>query len=302
MENINLIGKQYPNDNKIDPSGFLCKARLHQSLFRVNELRISHCDIYGNCLRKDDAGKGSNFYNGFDIFQAVRNYRSYNKPLYANMLRSEHIPFNLFVPLMQDKVFCRNIFNVFLSDTILSIDRIEIEYAPSPASHYLNDKTSFDTYIEYTTRDNEKAILGIEVKYTEGAYPLKKESSEEKRILDDKSSYYTVSRKSGLYKDRVEEQLITDNYRQVWRNQLLGESILQVNSYEYKKFTSITLFPEANIHFVKVSKGYLDLMSDGIKHFIPITYESFIESAYKYYPNEDYKNWVDYLKKRYIIK
>lgn len=302
MENNNHIGKQYPKDNRIDASGLLGKARLHQSIFRVNELKLTDCDVYGNYLIKEDAEKGANFYNGFNIFKAVKNYRDYNKPLYANMLRSEHIPFNLFVPLMQDRAFCKNIFNNFLEDKIQSIDHIEIEYAPSPASRYLNDKTSFDTYIEYTTTDGEKAILGIEVKYTEGAYLLKKGSSEEKRVLDKNSAYYTVCRKSGLYKENVEEQLITDHYRQVWRNQLLGESILQVDSYEYKKFTSITIFPDANKHFIKISKGYLDLMREGEKHFIPITYENFIESAYKYCPNEDYKNWINYLKIRYIIK
>lgn len=302
MENNKYIGKQYPKDNRIDTSGFLSKARLHQSIFRVNELKLTDCDDYGNYLIKEDAEKGANFYNGFDIFEAIKNYRGYNKPLYANMLRSEHIPFNLFVPLIQDKAFCKDIFNDFLDNSIQSIDHIEIEYAPPPASRYLNDKTSFDTYIEYTTTDEEKAILGIEVKYTEGAYLLKKGSSEEKRILDQNSTYYTVSRKSGLYKDNAEVQLITDDYRQVWRNQLLGESILQVDKNEYKKFTSITIFPEANVHFVEISKGYLDLMNEGEKHFISITYEDFIEFAYRYCPNEDYKNWIDYLKRRYIVE
>lgn len=303
MKNNKHIGKQYPKDNRIDSSGFLSKARLHQSIFRVNELKLTDCDAYGNYLIKDDAEKGANFYNGFDILKVVKKrYKNYSKSLYANMLRSEHIPFNLFVPLMQDEVFCKNIFNHFLDNAIRSIDHIEIEYAPSPASSYLNDKTSFDTYIEYTTTDEKKAILGIEVKYTEGAYLLKKGSSEEKRILDQNSTYYTVSRKSGLYKDNVEVQLITDDYRQVWRNQLLGESILQVDGNKYKKFTSITIFPEANVHFVEISKGYLDLMNEGEKHFISIKYEDFIESAYRYCPNEDYKNWIDYLKRRYIVE
>lgn len=300
MNNEN-IGKQYPKDNKIDKTGFLSKARLHQSIFRVEELGLTEYDDYGNYLIREDAEKGANFYDGFNIFEEVNLYRKYNEPLYANMLRSEHIPFNLFVPLMKDRVFCKNIFNDFLDCKIQSVDLIKIEHAPSPSVNYLDDKTSFDTYIEYTTTEGEKAILGIEVKYTEGAYPLKKGSSEEKKVLDKNSIYYTVSRKSHLYRDDAESLLITDDYRQVWRNQLLGESILQVDGREYKRFVSVTIFPEANTHFVDISEAYLSLLKGGEQKFIPITYENFIKSAYNHCPNSEYKNWIDYLNKRYIV-
>jgi len=62
---------------------------------------------FGNYLTQEDGENGKNFYDGFGIFDAVKKYRKkYNKPLYSNMLRSEHIPFNLFIPFRQDPAFC----------------------------------------------------------------------------------------------------------------------------------------------------------------------------------------------------
>ncbi len=147
------IGKQYDRDNTSDPSDFLKSARLHQSIYRANTFDLSY-DKYGNYLTKEDGEQGKNFYNGFDIFDAVRKrYPKYSKGLYSNMLRSEHIPFNMFVPLDRDKEYCRKVFADVLNIDIISIDKIKVEYAPPRKEKYLNDNTSFDAYIQYTHSD-----------------------------------------------------------------------------------------------------------------------------------------------------
>jgi len=57
------------------------------------------------------------------------------------------------------------VFNDFASGNVKAIDDIKIEYAPSPAKKYLNDKISFDAYIEFVltpqkTGHNLKNKLG----------------------------------------------------------------------------------------------------------------------------------------------
>ncbi|MCL1814545.1 MAG: hypothetical protein FWG27_01815 [Treponema sp.] len=42
-------------DNKTDPSGFLKKAREHQSKFRLEYLKLEEYDKYGNYLTVEDA-------------------------------------------------------------------------------------------------------------------------------------------------------------------------------------------------------------------------------------------------------
>jgi hypothetical protein len=295
------IGEQYPKDDKLDPSGFLKRARRHQSLYRAHILELSY-DGYGNYLTKEDAESGYNFYSDFGIFEAVKlRYPRYSKPLYSNMLRSEHIPFNFFIPFKYDYQFCKKVFNAFIPDKIQSIDCIEIEYAPKPKGNYLDDATSFDVYIEYSTNDSQKGIIGIEVKYTEREYGLVKESTQENTINDKTSKYYTVSEQCGIYKSESINVLPTDKFRQIWRNQLLGESILLVDKEKFNHFASVTIFPEGNIHFVETSKEYIDLLSENNQKFLAISYEEFFSVCKEYCPNEKYLDWINYLLARYIV-
>lgn len=180
------LGKQYDKDDD-----FKKKARMHQSLFRQKSLEVD-CDVHGNMLLENDGRKGLNFYADYEILKSVheRYGKKYNKQLYSNLLRSEHIPFNLFIPLRYDLDFANNVLNDLISNIIKKIIRIEIEFAPSPKEKYLNDRTSFDAYIEYTHTDGGSGILGVEVKYTEQGYPLNEGSTEETKINDQKSKYW----------------------------------------------------------------------------------------------------------------
>ncbi len=294
------IGKQYSKDDRTDPSGFLRRARLHQSIFRAKYLDLPF-DTYGNYLTREDGENGRNFYDDFGIFDAVKKYRKYNKPLYSNLLRSEHIPFNIFIPLDKDRNFCKNVIADILKSRINSIDKIVIEYAPKPKEKYLNDGTSFDTYIEYTNSDGTKGMIGIEVKYTEKEYKLPTKSKQEKDVKDKNSPYYSVTKKSGLYKPDAIKDLSTDKFRQVWRNHILGESILLVDSDKFQHFTSLTLFPSDNSHFIKTSKEYIDLLIQNDNRFIALTYENFFALLNKYCPDDNFKNWIKYLTTRYIV-
>jgi hypothetical protein len=295
------IGQQYSKDDRTDPSGFLRRARLHQSIFRAKYLDLPF-DTYGNYLTKEDGENGKNFYDDFGIFDAVKKYRKYNKPLYSNLLRSEHIPFNIFIPLDKDRNYCKNVIADILKSSINSIDKIVIEYAPKPKEKYLNDGTSFDTYIEYTNLDGTKGMIGIEVKYTEKEYKLPPNSKQEKDVKDKNSLYYSVTNKSRLYKPNAIKDLPTDKFRQVWRNQILGESILLVDSDKFQHFTSITIFPSGNSHFIKTSKEYIDLLTHNDNKFIALTYENFFDLLNKYCPDDNFENWIKYLTTRYIVK
>lgn len=291
------IGKQYENDND-----FKRKARLHQSKYRANILKVD-CDVYGNMLKKSDAKSGMNFYNDFDILQSVheRFGPKYNKQLYANLLRSEHIPFNFFVPFNCDLNLAKNVFNEIIPNSnIAKITKIKIEYAPEHPEKYLNDRTSFDAYIKYQNTENKSGVIGIEVKYTEQAYPLKEKSKEQEDIINPKSKYYEVTEKSGLFVHGSEHHLIKNDYRQIWRNHLLGESIKQNNETEY--FISATIFPSGNKHFEKVIQDYQGfLKKKNTNSVIGITFEKFFTAIEKHTNNKRFNDWVLYLKNRYII-
>ncbi len=173
--------KNYGNQYHLDDD-FKKRARRHQSIYRLDSLHLEKYNLYGNRLIDDDAQKWLNYYQDLNVIcELKKRYSKYSRKRDADMLRSEHIPFNFFPPFKLDLNFCKNVFNEFLGGCIKSIekktiidneDNIKIEFPPSPNVYYLNDGTSFDTYIEYTHLDNTKGIIGIEVKYTEREYTL----------------------------------------------------------------------------------------------------------------------------------
>lgn len=180
------------------PIGFKERARQHQIKFREEILKAGKGEQEYH-LSYADALRGSIFFDGFDVLQVVHSrYPNFelNKACYANMLRSEHIPLNFFVPLAKDLGYAKGVMNAFMGGIINEITLIKIEHAPDPEIA-LHDKTSFDAYIEYDHVNGTEGILGIEVKYTEGAYPLKEESPEAKAIVNPKHPYNTIPRRLG---------------------------------------------------------------------------------------------------------
>ena len=290
---------------------FKTRARQHQVKFRTDVLEADF-NTYTTWLADEAAKDGKNFYKGFEIFNVVQQRKpKFYIDLYSDMLRSEHIPFNLFVPFRHDLEFCKNVFNEFLGGCIKSIDKtciidnkenIKIEFAPKPKENYLNDGTSFDTYIEYTHIDNSKGLIGIEVKYTEKEYPLKAGSKQEQDINNKNSKYYNVSNLSEIYESNSFDLLLSDIFRQIWRNQLLAESIRLTDNDKFKYSTSIIFFPKDNTHFVETSGKYIDMLKNKSTKFIPVTYENFLSACNKHCPADtNYKKWLDYLEKRYIV-
>lgn len=284
-------------------NSFKSRCRDHQSKFRSNTLQVEFVQ-YVNILKDNDGYlKGLNFYPGFDILKSVKKrYPFFRKPLYCNLLRSEHIPFNLFIPLEKNKEFGKRVFNELLGGIIHNFTKIEIEYPDKTPTHFLNDRTSFDTFIEYRHIDGTLGFIGIEVKYTEKSYPFSGKTEKDK-MEDINSIYYQRSRESGVFSDRNLFELIQHGYRQIWRNQLLGESILIVEKPRYNHFHSLTFYPERNTHFTEVISGYKSYLRPEFQERVQgVTYEQFFEICHKHLPNDECGKWLDYLNRRYILK
>lgn len=286
------IGKQYDKDHK-----FKTAARLHQSNYRAEILQVAFED-YGNRLNDADAQLLLNYYDKLNAREALRNrYPSYSKTRDADMLRSEHIPFNLLAPLKTNQQQAIDIISrAFKIPCIAAINCIKMEYAPKPNKEYLNDGTAFDTYIEIIKLNGEKCGIGIEVKYTEQDYSIGK--TEKKNIENHDSPYWKVATKSNYFIDPSNQIVTSDPLRQIWRNHLLGLSML-LNS-DIDDFYSVTLFPNGNQHFHDHIPRYTSLLKDEKKHHvIGCTFEKFI-SAIGGTP--DFERWKEWLEKRYLVK
>lgn len=309
------LGIEYNGDD-----AFKKRARRHQAEFRVQTLNINRCLGYGVNLVQEDMKTGKNFYEGFDglcMCEALKRYPAKGQYLdsnvFGNMLRSEHIPVNLFCPLynLHPELFTE-VMNRFLGGIIREVTDFKIEHAPgntystdeagnlivtNSVEKYTDDHTSFDAYFEFIDVNGRKCAAGIEIKYTEKEYGLAAGSHQEEHVktlfdvVDGKENlYYKRTIESGLYNretlanfndrsitDPQKRTLTMDRYRQFWRNHILGESMVAKDVQEFDAFYSLLFYPKGNTHFEETAKEYTDML---------VRKDSFVAKQYEEYTAE----------------
>ena len=285
------IGPQYEPDDQ-----FKAAARLHQSAYRANVLKVGF-DQYGNRLTESAGRALLNYYDGLGVRDALRRrYPTYSRSRDADMLRSEHIPFNLFAPLIDRPDLANSLLYRILGVELLPPYQIELEWAPKPAEKYLGDRTSFDTYIKGADDQGRVVGVGIEVKYTEQGYRLG--PSEALRIENPESTYWTTTRESGIFTDTGCKLLATDDLRQIWRNHLLGLKMRAVGDLD--RFISVTIFPSGNEHMSHALSRYQRLLTnEGKSDLQSCTFERYIG-----FLDGDavIEEWKSFLQDRYLVK
>lgn len=291
---------------------------LQRQLKYKQHLGITASGTHGGKLCKHilsdvDASHGANYYCHSDPqeWKRLREWAEQDKGKNVNfqgeglknLLRSEHIPYNLFYPLVKTRSQHSNLLHQFMEQLFqnhLHVDkvhRIKIEFASTlHKSKLLDDNTSFDAYIEY--QDGAmKCGLGIEVKYTEKSYPYG--ATEKKRMFDeDHSLYKELTRRSGIYKSKAILALREKKLKQAWRNHLLGLRLVELG--EVDQFHSVHLYPNGNSYQKEVCTAYLECLKDEHKHsFIPITFEKFNDIAGEIFTDPEHIDWIKYLRLRY---
>ena len=288
--------KEYKPDDK-----FKRWARALQFAYRedvvcdFNEYRTPQV-----LLSEENAKLGMIFYEGYRdlILSKVGNVAT---QLTANMLRSEHIPYNLFTPLETMPEIAVDLFSKMIGVPIKQIKAIEIEYAGTgDKSMYLNDRTSFDAFVSYITPDDRKGGIGIEVKYTENEYPLG--GKEGKDIAGDNHLYKDMTAESGYFRSGLDISmfLTAHHLRQIWRNHILGYSMKHKGDVDI--IHHVHIYPEHNEHFHNYAlPEYRSLLTEaGNESFKTITYENYFDMLDCYRNNVEVSDWVKYLRKRYL--
>lgn len=263
---------------------------------------------YKHILSNEDALKGANFYCYDDIVEweslqkwAINDKRKLNFASNGlkNMLRSEHIPYNIFYPFEKlrknnPELLCKLLGEILKCD-IEKVNEIRVEYAGNvDKSELLNDNTSFDAYIGFQS-GGESCGAGFELKYTEGSYPYGK--SELENLNNESSLYWETAKASNMFilSGENKKQLISKNLKQFWRNHLLGTKMIQNNML--KKFYSVHFFPNQNTYQQFYAQQYLNTIKDSCKqYFILFSFEDFLEACSKVGIND---KWLTYFKNRY---
>ena len=212
------------------------------------------------------------------------------------MLRSEHILFNLFAPLIGRPDLANRLLYRITGVELLPPYQIETEWAPKPAEKYLGDRTSFDTHIKGADDHGRVVGVGIEVKYTEQGYRLG--PSEALRVKNPRSTYWTTTWQSGVFTDSGCKLLATDDLRQIWRNHLLG---LKMRAFgDLDRFISVTIFPSGNEHMSHALSWYQGLLTDERKSdLLGCTFKRYIDFLEG---STEIEGWKAFLQDRYLVK
>lgn len=281
---------------------FRAWARALQFAYREEILNDFNEEKAPKVLLSDENAKhGLIFCDGFrgSILKKVGNV---SNEMTKNMLRSEHIPYNMFTPLEEMPEFAKNVFSDIIGVTIKEVEMpILIEYAGERnKSDYLNDGTSFDAFVRYRTVDGRRGAIGIEVKYTENEYRLGKTESDS--INNPEGKYAQMTAESGYFIDELDVKMFLEanHLRQIWRNHILGYSMKKRGDCDL--IHHVHLYPRNNVHFHNHAlPEYQKLLSDaGRESFKAVTYEDYAALLEKHGNDKKIKDWVKYLRARYL--
>ena len=237
------IGPQSKSDND-----FARRMRRHQSWYRDRVLKVSYGTgprprshtPYGNMLTKQSAEVGLNFLTP-GIFDLARRRIAEGKGtvnsfrLMRNMLSSQPMCFNLFGELALDHTLATVLVRVLWGEHIARVTGVHIEWAPEPAAEYLDDRTAFDAFIEYETKDGRAGFVGIETKLSEPFSARRYDKPEYRRWMTP----------DGPWRADSGGEVAKQEHNQLWRDHLLAWSLLRHPQSKYAEGgLSVVYHPE----------------------------------------------------------
>jgi len=262
-----------------EDSGFRKQMRVHQGWWRtcvLTEPQGEHpSDKNRNVCNTINDGKvnGKNFLTKkiFKLVNEILLKRTTDSKgliqedrLYNNLLSSQPLCFNFFGELLFDKNLALGILKQFYPQ-VTEINEIHFEFAPP--NNYTDDNSAFDVAVE--VRAGEKSgLIGLECKYTDSFSPEKY----------DKPAYRQIFERSNSFKNKY-EQYIESDFNQLFRNQLIAESLLLDSKFD---FVNTGLFcHHEDLSAIQIAQEFQSMLNDGTESFKIITYRDFIEAMQK---------------------
>ncbi len=211
----------------------IIKSRMLQGIYRNEKIENKYCNYL-----KDNASF-INFMRNRQLEQdALKEFEDIKKRgrltdekrLKENLLSSQPMAFNIFLPLRWDNYQIATIlFKELLPElNIKSIQNIRLEYVPGDENGKSNrviktDNSCFDVYIEYSDLNDNISGIGIEVKYTESF----SEKDDFKNTEEKKDRYLkAICNYNQQFEKQSSEEYLSLKYNQLFRNQLVAEEVI----------------------------------------------------------------------------
>ena len=277
--------KKYGAIPASDKNDHIIKSRMLQGIYRNEKTENAYCNyVYKNSSFINFMRNKRLEEDAFIELQSIkqRERLTDEKRLFENLLSSQPMAFNIFLPLRwNDYEVGTPVFKeLFPFLNIEKITDIKLEYVKGDGKgkkdrEITTDNSCFDVYVEYINDKQEKGSIGIEVKYTESfsQSDYRKEEGEKKeryiRAIDKYSQQFSVE---------DTDKYLSPKYNQLFRNQLLTEEVK--GKFNINSILCI-LYSEEDKKCREIISEYLKIIKIE-NSCIPITISMIISVALKY--------------------
>jgi hypothetical protein len=242
-------------------------AKVEQANFLTANIRR----LVRECIEAKAAGSG----------QLIEEDR-----LYANLLSSQPLCFNLFGELQSDLGLASAVCARLWPDRVRAVTGISFEHSPGRSDiAYTGDRSAFDVFIEHSLPEREgRGFIGIEVKYHEN---LKVAAA------GHRPRYNEIASAMGCFVEEKLPALRAAPLEQIWRDHLLAGAMLA--SGEWASGLYVFLYPEGNTQCARGVASYLDCLEKR-ETFAAVTLERLVEELER----QTDAPWVSELRDRYL--
>jgi hypothetical protein len=200
--------------------------------------------------------------------------------LYNNLLSSQPLVFNFFGRLKQDLALASSLVQAFIPE-IDEVTDVRFEFAPEDWI----DNSAFDVALVVKAK-GRTGILGLECKFTETFSPTEYKNER----------YRAHAARSGAFPAPYESYL-TPQFNQLFRNQLIAESLVIDGGYEFR-MTGLFCY-QGDSRAIETGRAFQAQLRDGAASFHIITFAAFIEALQRLPLSWEQREWTMVLWARY---
>ena len=292
-----------------DINSYTGRIRAHQGWWRLNVLNekaginpvLKNCNVCNTIIDGEATGKNFLTKNTLAVTKSTLENRTpldsgkiEENRLYNNLLSSQPLCFNFFGELDKDREFGLKVLRSFWKD-VTRLNKVLFEY--SPPENYTEDGSAFDIGFDVDF-GNKKGFIGLECKYTDTFSFKPKKSKIFYGDIGNKNHeiYQQVFNASRIsFKAEYFDYVRSKEYNQLFRNQLMAESMLANKKFDIVK-TGIFCYP-FDSDAISAAKKFQSLLVED--KFKIITYADFITNTQQLDLTWEQREWTMMLWARY---
>ncbi len=205
--------------------------------------------------------------------------------LYANLLSSQPLCFNLFGELQANLTLATRVFSALWPRTVQTVTALRFEHSPGRGdASFTGDRSAFDVFVEHTLPSGGSGFIGIEVKYHENLAIKPAPFRPRYQELAAAMACFSESRLAALRAAPLE---------QIWRDHLLAGAMLATRTWSSGLY--VFLYPEDNLHCARAAASYAECLTKS-DTFEAMTLERVVNEITRHTT----ASWTIQLKDRYF--